>query len=121
MLRQGGHAVTTCGSTLFAAILFACGAAVSAEAQSTGAPVPVAPAVVRAPAPRIADPNQVVCRSFGEPGHLGGHRVCGTRAQWEQIARDGADELTKVQNASHFNANPMDNGMGHGMGGMGGH
>ena len=113
--------MTTSRSTLLAAVLFACGMAVSPPARSASAPVPVAPAVVRAPTPRIADPNQVVCRSLGEPGHLGGHRVCGTRAQWEQIAHDGADQLAKVQNASHFTANQMDNGMARGMGGMGGH
>jgi len=113
--------VTTFQSTLFAAVLLACGVAARAQAQPASAPVPVAPAVVRAPSPRTADPNQVVCRSLGEPGRLGGRRVCARRAQWEQVARDGADELIKVQNASHFNANPMDNGMSHSMGGMGGH
>jgi hypothetical protein len=95
--------------------------AVSAPARSAGAPVPVSPAVVRAAAPRMADPNQVICKRQGEPGHLGGHRLCGTRAQWEQVARDGAEALAKVQNAGNFSANQMDDGMSHGMGGMGGH
>ncbi len=92
--------------------------AVPVEAQSAQAPVVVAPATVRAAAAIGRDPNQVICKSRAEPGHLGGHRICGTRAAWEQVARDGADALTRVQNDSGFNANAMDNGMAR-MGGMG--
>jgi hypothetical protein len=114
--------VTTSKFTALTTILIACGMAVSAQAQSANAPVTVSPAVVRPPIPHGADPNEVVCKRRGEPGHLGAHKLCGTRAQWEQVARDSAEALTKVQNAGNFAANPMDNGMGHGMGmGPGGH
>jgi hypothetical protein len=101
--------------TALTALLLVGSMAVSAQAQSAGAPVGVAPAIVR-PAGNLHDPNQVICKSRGEPGHLGGRRLCGTRAQWEQVARDGADTLTRVQNGSGFTANAMDGGMNHSMG-----
>jgi hypothetical protein len=108
--------VTTSQIAALAAVLLAGPVATPAPAQPVNAPIPAATAPTYAGAPGH-DPNEVICKTRGEPGHLGSHRLCGTRAQWEQLARDGADALAKVQNASRFNANPMNNGMGTGMGG----
>jgi hypothetical protein len=43
------------------------------------------------------DPNKIICHTEVPTGsRLGGHKVCRTRAEWADIARDAKDQLDSV-------------------------
>lgn len=93
-------------AAIAAALLFSTAAGSALAATDTPAATSPAtqPAALRT-AQTGHDPNEVVCKHQEEIGtRLGGSKVCHTRAQWANMARDSADTLNNVEAlANHSN------------------
>jgi hypothetical protein len=71
------------------------GPSLADPAQNTTAAAP--PASSTTSANSAHDPNKMICKSEIATGsRLGGHKVCRTRAEWADIARDARDQLDNV-------------------------
>ena len=58
--------------------------------------------------PKQTDLDQVVCRYEEVTGsRLGGHKVCHTRREWEQISADARDSTAQHQSGSFACQPPM--------------
>jgi hypothetical protein len=80
------------------------GVAMAAQAGDQPSAQPAADAhngAVASSKPAKPDPqDRVVCRQEEETGsRLGGHRICHTNREWDQIARDSGDMLNHQSTA----------------------
>jgi hypothetical protein len=54
------------------------------------------------PAKPAYNPDEVVCKTSQVTGsRLGGHRVCRTRAEWDQQTREDRNTITNMQSRVH--------------------
>ena len=75
-----------------------CGPAAAQQAPATQAQTPASqatPAASGQPPKSKNDPDRVICREEEAPtgSRLGGHKVCRTKREWDQAARDAQDML----------------------------
>ena len=76
-------------------IVLTAGPSLADPAQNTPGAAPSASSTTTATSAR--DPNKMICKSEIPTGsRLGGHKVCRTRAEWADIARDAKDQLDNV-------------------------
>ncbi len=83
------------------------GFAADGAAVTAPAPTPVKPAVVVAAKPAVDPMEQTICRTMEETGSLiGGDRVCHTRREWTEMAREGRRTVEDTQNRSNMTGLP---------------
>jgi hypothetical protein len=80
------------------------GAALADNAPPAASTPPAAGATVAATTPNRLDPNLVICKWTEEIGSmLGRHKICQTRAAWDQVSRDAQDATNAgIQRASEM-------------------
>lgn len=86
---------------MLAALLF--GLAMSA-AEPT--PVPASPAAPTAPtstaAPGKSDPDRMICKKESKAGSRFTAKICRTRAEWEQLAKDARTVTRDIQSGPNL-------------------
>ena len=87
------------------AIAAVVGLAADGAAVTGPAPAPVKPVAAAKP---VVDPmDQTICRTMQETGSLiGGDRVCHTRREWTEMAREGRRTVEDTQSRSNMTGLP---------------
>jgi hypothetical protein len=71
----------------------------SSAASQPSTPVAGAPVAAPAQAAKVADADKPICKTKPDLGsHLGGTRICLTRAQWAERAREDHNALDDMVN-----------------------